>query len=74
MAGDVLVRLFHQPTTEVQQFMRSLPMFRVAFHTNFVTNFYLDLTFADLDGATTGPLRDKRFVVCLCMLLLCGVW
>jgi len=61
VAGDLLVRFYHQPSELSKTMLRSSPMFRVGFHTSFVPSLHLDFSKDQLDTMLQGPLKDNRF-------------
>ena len=62
IAGDVLLRFYHQPAaSEKVPFLKTAPMFRLSFHTSFVQDHYLDFTLDDLDQMNSGAsIVDNR--------------
>jgi protein-tyrosine phosphatase len=59
--GDILVRVFHQASILSKSILRSSPMFRLSFHTSFISQSHLDLTKLQLDSPGPGRLNDSRF-------------
>jgi len=56
--GDVLIRVSHYENIFSMSAWNY--MFRFAFHTNFITNHFLDLNRSELDGAGAGAVSDNR--------------
>eukprot|EP01130_Rhizamoeba_saxonica_P011481 TRINITY_DN4769_c0_g1_i3.p1 TRINITY_DN4769_c0_g1~~TRINITY_DN4769_c0_g1_i3.p1 ORF type:complete len:428 (+),score=81.50 TRINITY_DN4769_c0_g1_i3:631-1914(+) len=59
LEGDVLIRFFHISSVMNMETKRT-PMFRVQFHTSYLTNNFLDLDFNGLDG--NDPLDPNNFI------------